>query len=107
MHSDGSHTRGGRRCVLFGTRPCQNGAEHRNHEAGQSAQLPLPLQKQMLVVDEFDITGGVLKIASIDYHLIDDRGLDPFGQFSDTVGKRGVVGHGRLDLNGRNLALFL
>lgn len=45
------------------------------------------LQKQMLVVDELDITGGVLKIAGIDNHLVYNRGLEPFGQFSDTVGK--------------------
>jgi len=52
------------------------------------------LQEQMLVVDEMDIAGGVLEITGIDYHLLDNRGLNPVRQFSDTVGKRGMVGHG-------------
>ena len=48
----------------------------------------------MLVVDELDIAGGVLKIACIDYLLLGDRGIYPLGQLADAVSKRRMVGHG-------------
>ena len=46
----------------------------------------ISFERKVLVVDELDITGGVLKIASIDYHLIGDRGVDPFRQFNNAGG---------------------
>ena len=44
-------------------------------------------QKKILVIDEFDVTGGIFEVSCIDNYLSDYRSLNPIGKLVEAVGK--------------------
>ena len=54
---------------------------------GKFKQITIGSQKKILIIDKFDIAGGIFKIACIDNYLLDYRSLYPIGKLGNAVGK--------------------